>query len=96
MLLGTRSEEFKWAAGSIQCCYVQHKTRSMALLRALGKPTMELATFETTANWYSGVHLPLERIQSHSTTTGTSGMAFRVIFVNDAQHTTLWNNEQEM
>ena len=94
ILLGVRNKEAKWTACSVPCCHRQHKTRNMALLRALGTPTEELAAFETIANWYSDVHVPLERSQSHSTTTGISSMAFRVIFVNDVQHTTLWDNEQ--
>jgi hypothetical protein len=47
----------------------------------------KLAAFETIEDWYSA-HVNL-RSQSHSTTTGMSDMAFRVLFVDDAQHTTL-------
>jgi hypothetical protein len=59
----------------------------MDLLRALRTPTMELAAFETIEDWYSA-HVNL-RNQSHSTTTGMSDMAFRVLSVDNAQHTTL-------
>ena len=66
----------------------------MDLVRALRTPTMEVAGSETIEDWYSA-HVNL-RNQSHSTTTGMSDMAFRVLFVDDVQHATLWDNEQMM
>ena len=59
----------------------------MDLLRALRRPTLEVAGSETIEDWYSA-HVNL-RNQSRSTTTGMSDMAFRVLFVDDAQHTRL-------